>query len=127
MAEQMVGNVVNHLGREALPCRTADEPIIAEGAANGFSGVVPPPVSEAAVAHACQREWALHLDDVMIRRTSWRYYETDHLAVATRVADWMAAALHWSPQQTANELERYRRMTATLAATWISPGAPAGD
>jgi len=121
MAEQAVDRVVERLGRTAPTCRTADEPILADGTADGYSGVVPPAVSEAAVVHCCTYEWARHLDDVMIRRTGWRYYEADHLAVARRVAEWMAAALQWSPEQAAAELDRYRRMTASIAATWVPP------
>ncbi|MDB5296899.1 MAG: glycerol-3-phosphate dehydrogenase [Phycisphaerales bacterium] len=134
MAEQAVDRVATYLGRTTPACRTAAEPILttaansgsppagdATAADAGFSGVVPPAVSESAVAHFCRREWGRHLDDVMIRRTSWRYYHRDHLEVAARVADWMAAALGWTPERTAAELDRYREMTAPLAATWVPP------
>lgn len=128
MAEQMVDRVVQHLGVDAAPCRTADTPILpndtdfkSEISDLKFSGVTPPAIDEEVVAHACRREWAMHLDDVMIRRTGWLYYELDHLAIAGKVADWMAGALDWSPERTAAELERYRRMTAPRAATWSPP------
>jgi glycerol-3-phosphate dehydrogenase len=133
MAEQAVDRVVRHLGRPAPACRTADEPLVPDAAAvtvgeagpagaAGFSGVVPPAVSRAAVEHFCRHEWARHLDDVMIRRTGWRYYHRDQAAVADRVAGWMAAVLGWSAEREAEERARYRRMTEPLAATWQPPG-----
>jgi glycerol-3-phosphate dehydrogenase len=134
MAEQAVDRVALILNRETPACLTAEEPILSGGAAGsedgGFSGVVPPAVTQAAVTHYCRREWARHLDDVMIRRTGWRYYHRDHLEIAARAAGWMGDALGWSPNQAAEELERYRMMTVSLAATWAVPpahGGPADD
>jgi glycerol-3-phosphate dehydrogenase len=116
--------VEEQLGRGPTACRTAREPLLApDGAA--FGGVVPCEVSQAAVAHFCRREWAQHLDDVMIRRTSWRYYHGDHLAVAERVAEWMAFALGWPAERTEREVARYRQMTRPLAAEWLP--VPTGD
>jgi glycerol-3-phosphate dehydrogenase len=120
MAEQTVDRVEAHLNRPVTPCRTADEPILPDGPEQSFSGVVPPAVSEAAVRHYCEHEWARHLDDVMIRRTGWRYYHRDHLEIAERVASWMAAALDWSAERTAAELSRYREQTRHLAPAWVA-------
>ena len=36
--------------------------------------------------HYVAREWAVHLDDVMVRRTSWHYYFRDAAAKAQQVA-----------------------------------------
>jgi glycerol-3-phosphate dehydrogenase len=131
MAEQSVDRIFEYLGRASPACRTAEEPILAASAGPTYSGIVPPAVAQAAVMHFCQNEWARHLDDVMIRRTSWRYYHREHRDLARQVAGWMAAALEWSPARTAEEIERYERMTASLAATWqpqpTAGGAAASD
>jgi glycerol-3-phosphate dehydrogenase len=88
--------------------------------------VVPPDVSREAVEHFCAREWARHLDDVMIRRSGWYYYHRDAAQIAQRAAEWMAAALDWSADRTAAELERYREMTRSLAPAWIEPAEEQG-
>ena len=115
MAEQTVDAVASVLGKAKGACRTAVTPLVND---ISFSGITPPAVSREAVDHFCAQEWSRHLDDVMIRRTSWRYYHRDHLEIAERVAAWMAAKLNWSTDRTADELKRYRRMTAPLAPAW---------
>ncbi len=109
MAEQTVDRIVRYLGCNAEPCRTAAEPLLSGSETEGLSAVVPPGVSERAVRHYCTDEWAVHLDDVMVRRTSWRYYHRDHLEIAGRVAGWMAEVLGWDKTTTEAELDRYRR------------------
>ena len=95
MAEQTVDLSGEHLRRSLPSCRTADVPLIDAAEAAGVSGVLPPPVTREAVEHYCTREWATHVDDVMLRRTSWRHYyhplEAEH--IARQVADWMADIL----------------------------------
>jgi glycerol-3-phosphate dehydrogenase len=59
------------------------------------------------VEHFCTREWARHLDDVMIRRTSWKHYHKDDSLRAAQAADWMAQFLGWDKIMKASELERY--------------------
>lgn len=81
-----------------------------ETAAQG--GILPPEPSRRAVEHYVNNEWSLHLDDVMLRRTSWHYYSTEAPRLAERVADWMSELLGWSPQARAAEIERYARATA---------------
>jgi len=63
------------------------------------------------VEHFCSHEWAVHLDDVMIRRTSWRYYHSDHLTIAHKVADWMGELLAWDDATKTTELARYEKLT----------------
>jgi glycerol-3-phosphate dehydrogenase len=118
MAEQSVDRLFEYLARASPACRTADEPILGLDLARQYSGIVPAEVSKDAVAHFCNSEWARHLDDVMIRRTSWRNYHRNHLAIARQVAGWMASTLNWSAACTAAQIERYVRITATRAATW---------
>src|SRR5262249_26534392 len=81
-----------------------------EGWGEGFSGILPPPVSQQAVQHYCDQEWATHLQDVMIRRTSWRYYHRDHMAIAQQVARWMQQPLGWSDDRGEEELDDYKNV-----------------
>lgn len=109
IAQQAVDRVVARLGRQVDRCRTADEPLLdpAEAAASG-SGVLPPPVGHEMVLHACDNQWAVHLDDVLLRRTGWHYYLPDREAIAQQTADWMAQHLNWDPATKTAELARYR-------------------
>jgi glycerol-3-phosphate dehydrogenase len=58
------------------------------------------------VQHYCRQEWARHLDDLLLRRTSWHYYYRASDQVAERASQWMAAELQWSEQRRRQELER---------------------
>lgn len=106
MAQQAVDRIVNHLNLRARACTTASERILRPDE-TAFSGIVPVAVSRDAVQHFCEKEWALHLDDVMIRRSSWKHYHADAPQVARQVSEWMAASLGWNGEETAAELQRY--------------------
>lgn len=115
MAEQAVDRIVRELNvatHVTLPCRTAHEPLLPREEINGFSGVLPPLFNRHAVEHYCTKEWAMHLDDVMLRRTSWHYYHRDAAQKAEQVADWMGELLNWTEEQRAEELARYRELTS---------------
>jgi glycerol-3-phosphate dehydrogenase len=114
MAEETVDAIAKHLQIDAAPCRTATTPLVEAGSVAPHSGILPPPVSAAAVSYYCQSEGARHLEDVMIRRTSWRHYHHNHLELAENVAGWMAAELGWSDAQVESELQRYRRLTGAV-------------
>jgi glycerol-3-phosphate dehydrogenase len=129
IGEQVVDRVVKHLGKQTPPCHTAEEPLcdmvenvpfpIGKGAggeghetqkdARLESGILPPPVCREVVEHYCRNEWVIHLDDVMIRRTSWHYYLNNPIETAQQVADWMADICAWDAQRQEAELARYRR------------------
>ena len=111
MAEETVDAIVRHFDLQATRCRTATTPLIENGKAESTSGILPPPVSAAVVSRFCRVESARHLDDVMIRRSSWRHYHHNHLELATNVARWMAAELGWDDAEIETELQRYRRLT----------------
>ena len=114
MGEQTVDKIVNALNgsaRNLQPCRTAKEPLLPATETAGVSGIVPPDFSRRAVEHYLAREWAVHLDDVMVRRTSWHWYYRDAAAKAQKVADWMAELLGWSDATRQAELDRYFQMT----------------
>lgn len=112
MAEETVDAIDNFLGASAPSCTTADKPLLAEGA-ESYSGILPAEVSRAAVEHYCRHEWAQHLDDVMTRRTSWRYYCHNHMNIAADVARWMAEECGWSEAETQAELAAYRRLCSS--------------
>ena len=95
MAERTVDQVVKALKRKTAPCRTATEPLLPSAETNGVSGILPPEFNRGAVKHYCANEWAVHLDDVMVRRTSWHYYFADANERAEQVADWMGGFLGW--------------------------------
>ena len=95
MAEQVLDKIVawlksGGLAMEARPCRTANEPLLAASEVDGVSGILPPALGAGAVQNACVREWAVHLEDVMLRRTNWHYYHADAPAMANKAAQWMA-------------------------------------
>jgi glycerol-3-phosphate dehydrogenase len=108
MAEQMVDRLTAYLDQKTPPCRTAVEPLLAPEEVADLSGIAPPPVNQSAIEHYCRHEWAVHLSDVMIRRTSWRHYWPDSLRMAEQAAGWMASVLGWSAEQTAAELAEYQ-------------------
>lgn len=106
MAEQTVDRICTHLGGSFKPCRTAALPLLAEVPAP-FRSTLPPAVGREVVEHCCRNEWAVHLDDMMLRRTSWHFYEKNAAELAPQVASWMAAELGWDDHRTHLELERY--------------------
>jgi glycerol-3-phosphate dehydrogenase len=110
MAQQTVDRIAGHLEVSLPECRTAQEPLL-EPAQAVFSGVLPPPVTRQAVEHYCAHEWAMHLDDVMLRRTSWHYYKKDSSTVAAQTAEWMQEILGWDDTTREAELERFRQAT----------------
>jgi len=106
-------------------CRTAQEPLLPVAETRGVSGILPPELSRRTVEHYVAREWAVHLDDVMVRRTSWHYYFADAPRLAERVADWMGELLGWSAETRGAELERYARMTGWQLEASLAPAAKA--
>lgn len=106
MAEQTVDRIVRELDLPKVKCRTADEPLLSDEV-SAFSSVVPGLCTEEAVRHYVEREWALHLTDVMVRRSSWHYYHGDAGRQAEQVVTWMARSVGWSPTRRADELARY--------------------
>ena len=108
MAEEVVDQLVRSLNAKSGRCQTADEALLPEEETK-FSGIVPGERSLQAVQHYCENEWAVHLDDVMLRRTSWRHSMPKHEEVARQVAEWMATILDWDESALADELAIYQR------------------
>ena len=127
MAEQAVDRIEERLGRAHAPCTTAETPLLDPSETKGVSGIVPPEISPGVVEHGCRNEWAVHLDDVMRRRTGWRFYHRDAGEVAERVAGWMGGVLGWSAAERGAELERYRRHGGAAAACPGVDAVPAGS
>ena len=108
MAEQTVDRLGQFLDPKPPRSTTASIPLLAP-ADTSFSDILPPPLSAQVVAHCCRDEWAIHLDDMLLRRTSWHFYHPNHKEIAETVAQWMAAELGWSATQTKAEHDRYLR------------------
>jgi glycerol-3-phosphate dehydrogenase len=95
MAEQALDQIVKWLGSverlnvETRQCRTAEEPLLLPSETQGVSGILPPAFSRQIIEHYCNHEWAVHLDDLMVRRT-------------------MAACFNLTQEEKAAELENYR-------------------
>ena len=51
------------------------------------------------VEYYVTHEWVVHLEDIMVRRTSWCHYLQDPLDTAQRVAGWMAEVLGWGKER----------------------------
>ncbi|MGH7945078.1 MAG: glycerol-3-phosphate dehydrogenase/oxidase, partial [Opitutaceae bacterium] len=107
MSEQAVDQIVKHLGVKASPCRTADEPLLGAEEASPFSGILPAPFTREAVEHYVHHEWARRLDDVLVRRSGWHYYQRWSSSAVEQVAGWMAEAAGWPPAQRRAESEAY--------------------
>ena len=118
MAEQSVDRVCRHLGRRADRSATASTSLTADAA---YSGILPPSVTAEVVQHCCRKEWARHLDDVMLRRTSWHYYHHADAHVAETASNWMASELGWSEQRRIEELEHYRTLTDSVRTIEVNP------
>jgi glycerol-3-phosphate dehydrogenase len=112
MAEQTIDAVINFTKTSSKPANTAETPLLPHEPQPRFSGILPPPLSREAVEHYCRNEWAVHLYDVMVRRTSWRYYHRDHFAIAEQVARWMAECLSWDDDRAQREIAEYRQLIA---------------
>ncbi len=123
IAQQAVDRLVAHLGCPPAPCRTAITPLSPCGRGAGGegaevlkqlrgreSGILPPEPGPELVQHFCTNEWAVHLDDVMLRRTSWHYYRDDARQLAQQVAQWMAAIFGWEAAETESEQARYQQL-----------------
>jgi glycerol-3-phosphate dehydrogenase len=103
MAEQTVDRIGRYLELRLLPTRTANLSL----PGGPYSGVLPPPFEPGVVQECCRHEWAVHLDDVLIRRTSWHFYHGNQTETAEVTARWMAEQLGWSDSQRAFEIKRY--------------------
>jgi glycerol-3-phosphate dehydrogenase len=112
MAEHTVDQITQWFGKLNGPtaglCTTSEQPLLDKSATEGVSGILPPEFCRGIIEHCCVEEWAVHLGDIMLRRTSWQHYLDDPDTKAEQVADWMSPLLNWNAQMRTEELERYR-------------------
>ncbi len=101
MAEQVIDAVRGFFDRTPPKSKTATTPLLA----GKFSGVLPPELCRDVVVECCRNEWAVHLDDVLTRRTSWRYYHSPQQEAAEQTASWMAEEMGWSQEKKERELK----------------------
>jgi glycerol-3-phosphate dehydrogenase len=71
----------------------------------------------AEVAHAVEREMAVRLSDVLVRRLHLFYATRDQaVPAASPVADWLAEALGWDATRRAEEVAAYQDLVARSRA-----------
>ncbi|MCS7238849.1 MAG: glycerol-3-phosphate dehydrogenase/oxidase [Thermoguttaceae bacterium] len=116
MGEQAVAQVLKLLGRPARPVDPG-EPILDPSEAR--VGVLPPEPSDTLVEQICREEWVCHLDDIMIRRTSWHSYRSDVATLADRISRQMARLFGWSERERQMELDRYRKICSSTFVPWV--------
>ena len=116
MAEQTVDQIARHLGASTPRCRTAVEPLLTEPDQAALSGLLPAPFTRESVEHFLRHEWAVTLEDVLVRRSGWHYYHPEAGAKAEDVANWMADIAGWSPAQRRKELANYFQLAGQPAA-----------
>lgn len=116
MAEQTVDQIAWHLGASTHRCRTAVEPLLTEPDRVSLSGLLPAPFTRESVEHFVRHEWAVTLEDVLVRRSGWHYYYPEASAKAEDVAAWMADIAGWSPSRQRKELSDYFRLAGQPAA-----------
>jgi glycerol-3-phosphate dehydrogenase len=107
MAEQAVDQIVEHLQVKSSRCRTAEEPLLSVAETRNLSGILPAPFGREAVEHFVRNEWARRLDDVLVRRSGWHYYERRSNALIEQVGGWMGEILGWSPAQLRSEVDAF--------------------
>ena len=109
MAEQATDQLVRHLGASVKSCATATEPLLTQDQSSAFSGILPPAQTAEAVEHYVRQEWALKLEDILLRRAGWHFYDGLSRPAVERVAGWMAAAAGWSEETKRTEIEGWER------------------
>jgi glycerol-3-phosphate dehydrogenase len=110
MAEQTLDRVCQYLGGNWRTCNTATTPLRAE-AAYQYSSILPPAFGREAVEYYCRNEWVVHLDDLLLRRTSWHFYERHAERLAWEAARWMAELMEWDAKRVDSELRRYSQQS----------------
>ncbi|MBH0117430.1 glycerol-3-phosphate dehydrogenase/oxidase [Salinibacterium sp. NG253] len=75
----------------------------------------------AEIAYAITHEGALHLEDLMTRRTRMNYeYLNEGMAAVPEVAEIAASLLGWDEQTTAHEVAVYHQMADAVAAAALT-------
>ncbi len=113
MAVELVDTIFRYFKKHPPRCGTAEEPLVStEEARMGALDSRPP--SEELVRHFCEKEWALDIEDIMARRTSWQFILDDPIKAAERISEWMEKILGWSREERQKQIMAYK-------ASWIHP------
>lgn len=119
MAERVVDMAVDRLGRSAPACRTAEIPLVEEGAPIEMGRVS---LSDAEVLQAVDEECALTLADVLERRARASLFARDNgVGDAERIAAILGRRFSWSEARQAEEVARHRTRVAEDVA-WRGEG-----
>ena len=111
VAEQAVLHLARRLGHRAAPLAGSGT-LGHEGM--GLPGRDPGGELRGQVLHAVRAEMAIHLDDVVLRRTDLGTRGRPEPAVLEAVADAMASELGWDGARKAAELARVERAYRSL-------------
>jgi len=118
MAEQALDQIVpwlrksQNLAGKWDVCRSAEKQLLDFAETERVSGILPSTFEREVVEHFCLREWAIHVDDVMIRRSGWHYYFVNRRDMAEQVAKWMGELIGWTKELKESETARYEQMLA---------------
>ncbi|MGH8607812.1 MAG: glycerol-3-phosphate dehydrogenase C-terminal domain-containing protein [Gammaproteobacteria bacterium] len=78
------------------------------------------PIIKAEVLHAVREEMALHLSDVILRRTELGSVGHPGLAILTAAASIMAKELNWTKTDVANEISAVEDIYKNMQGRYIS-------
>ncbi len=76
--------------------------------AGEFSGILPAVFTREAVKYFVRHEWAISLEDILVRRSGWHYYFGNTGTRAETVAAWMGEIAEWTPTKQEDEVAAYR-------------------
>lgn len=110
IAEQTINQLIEYMDRPKLKCTTAETNLLSGEDFITYSRVVPGKVDLDLVARYCKREWAQHLDDVMLRRTAWGHYWPYDEDQVQSVAKCMGEVLGWSREKELEEFKAYQAL-----------------
>jgi glycerol-3-phosphate dehydrogenase len=107
VAQRVVDRLIASLGRNGLPCRTAEVRLV--GAENRALGGADGNVRVEQIIHAIRDEMALRLSDIVFRRTSLGMSPGPSRAMVEEVAGVAAAELGWTQGRKDAEIEHVMR------------------
>jgi glycerol-3-phosphate dehydrogenase len=107
IAEETVDRVLDYRSDHWKSCPTSATALLPPSVVEQCSTIIPREPIREQIVHYCQNEWAFRLEDVVVRRGGWHHYGKDRIAVARKIADWMAEELRWSEEKKSEEISRY--------------------
>lgn len=110
IAEQTLDQIIDYMDRRKRRCKTAHTDLLNGQNFIKYSRIVPGRIDLDLVTGYCKREWAQHLDDVMLRRTAWGHYWPYDETQIQSVAQCMGKTLGWSAEREQEELQAYQSL-----------------